>query len=244
MSAKKSELPKVPQAFFDEFGEGADDRVWDYGRACFEAGRAAPAASGGEVDPYAFSESRREHEAACRDRMNVSGVFKAEPQAAASVSERAPTTVDVIDSLKKLKIMRPGPGDSPEMERMFDVACVMFVLAYADYIEQALTQQRGAEPFKGWYCSHCQRGVDASEVTYHEQHTECGRVITDDEPPATPQPGAEALRELVQRWREAEKRADRDAQANPGDEAQYRYEAGTYKDCADELGSLLARGAK
>lgn len=41
----------------------------------------------------------------------------------------------------------------------------------------------------GWYCSHCQRGVDASEVTYHEQHTECGRYITDDEPP-TPQPSA------------------------------------------------------
>jgi hypothetical protein len=63
---------------------------------CYEEGSipivefaAAPAASGGEDDPYAFSESRREHEAACRDRMNVSGVFKAHPPSGASVSERA-----------------------------------------------------------------------------------------------------------------------------------------------------------
>lgn len=40
-----------------------------------------------------------------------------------------------------------------------------------------------AQP-QGWYCAHCQRGVDGSEVTYNEQHQECGRVITDDEPPA------------------------------------------------------------
>ncbi|HJV75453.1 MAG TPA: hypothetical protein VJ654_14600 [Noviherbaspirillum sp.] len=37
--------------------------------------------------------------------------------------------------------------------------------------------------YKGWYCSHCQRGVDSSEVTFHEQHTVCGRVISDDVPP-------------------------------------------------------------
>lgn len=44
--------------------------------------------------------------------------------------------------------------------------------------------QGGLEPtYKGWYCSHCQRGVDSSEVTFHEQHTACGRTITEDEPP-------------------------------------------------------------
>lgn len=31
-------MPTVPQAFFDEFGVNADDRVMDYGRACYEAG--------------------------------------------------------------------------------------------------------------------------------------------------------------------------------------------------------------
>ena len=47
--------------------------------------------------------------------------------------------------------------------------------------EQPAQQQ---EPeYKGWYCAHCQRGVDSSEVTNHEQHTVCGRVITDDVPP-------------------------------------------------------------
>ena len=47
-----------------------------------------------------------------------------------------------------------------------------------------------APAFNGWYCAHCQRGVDGSEVTYHEQHTVCGRVITDDVPPA-PAPAQE-----------------------------------------------------
>ena len=37
---------------------------------------------------------------------------------------------------------------------------------------------------KGWYCAHCQCGVDGSGVTFNEQHTVCGRVITDDCPPA------------------------------------------------------------
>jgi hypothetical protein len=53
----------------------------------------------------------------------------------------------------------------------------------------------GAQPapsteYVGWYCAHCERGVDASEVTYHEQHQVCGRIITDDKPPkpAPPKP--------------------------------------------------------
>lgn len=48
-----------------------------------------------------------------------------------------------------------------------------------------------------------ERGVDASEVTFNEQHEACGRVITDDHPPAA-QPEqrvvgsiADALDELV-----------------------------------------------
>lgn len=50
------------------------------------------------------------------------------------------------------------------------------------------------DDYKGWYCAHCQRGVDGSEVTFHEQHTVCGRVITDDLPPKQPQ--AEAVPKL------------------------------------------------
>lgn len=30
-------LPAIRQAFFDEFGASADDRVWDYGRRCWDA---------------------------------------------------------------------------------------------------------------------------------------------------------------------------------------------------------------
>lgn len=40
--------------------------------------------------------------------------------------------------------------------------------------------------FNGWYCAQCQRGVAPSEVTFHETHAECGRYITDDEPPTQP----------------------------------------------------------
>lgn len=40
------------------------------------------------------------------------------------------------------------------------------------------------DDYVGWYCAHCRRGVDGSEVTFREQHTECGRVITNDRPPA------------------------------------------------------------
>jgi len=42
---------------------------------------------------------------------------------------------------------------------------------------------RPAEAQPGWYCAHCQRGVDAREVTYSEQHEVCGRYIANDDPP-------------------------------------------------------------
>lgn len=37
--------------------------------------------------------------------------------------------------------------------------------------------------YNGWYCAQCQCGVDGSDVTFHEQHTVCGRRITNDRPP-------------------------------------------------------------
>jgi hypothetical protein len=39
------------------------------------------------------------------------------------------------------------------------------------------------DDYKGWYCAQCQRGVDAREVTSHEQHEACGRFIAHDRPP-------------------------------------------------------------
>lgn len=55
------------------------------------------------------------------------------------------------------------------------------------WVEQAATAQASepsAAEYKGWYCAHCQRGVDAREVTFSEQHEVCGRYIADDRPPA------------------------------------------------------------
>jgi hypothetical protein len=56
--------------------------------------------------------------------------------------------------------------------------------------------QEPVADYKGWYCAHCQRGVDGSEVTFREQHTVCGRVITDDVPPAA-QKSADDKREML-----------------------------------------------
>lgn len=50
-----------------------------------------------------------------------------------------------------------------------------------------------AEAQPGWYCAHCQRGVDAREVTYSEQHEVCGRYIANDEPPPPSAPEAQPV---------------------------------------------------
>jgi len=53
--------------------------------------------------------------------------------------------------------------------------------------------------FNGWYCAHCQTGVDGSEVTFNEQHTVCGRVITNDEPPTKETLAAPELPDFAKR---------------------------------------------
>lgn len=71
-----------------------------------------------------------------------------------------------------------GFGDSP------DAAMWAFDEAWREKLPPAPdTQPASSDEYVGWYCAHCERGVDASEVTYHEQHEVCGRVITDDRPP-------------------------------------------------------------
>lgn len=88
----------------------------------------------------------------------------------------------------------PEPRKAKEFGYNGDVFSADQMRAYA---LAALQSQPAAPEFNGWYCAHCQRGVDAIEVTYHEQHTVCGRVITNDAPPA-PQPAAEtALQKFV-----------------------------------------------
>ena len=49
---------------------------------------------------------------------------------------------------------------------------------------RTVAPQLGAVPeYNGWYCAQCERGVDPTEVTFNEAHTECGRIITNDRPP-------------------------------------------------------------
>ena len=68
-------------------------------------------------------------------------------------------------------------------------------------VEQAILTKLAekAQPvaFNGWYCAHCQRGVDAGEVTCNEQHEACGRVISDDVPPPTPSALLEAAESVI-----------------------------------------------
>ena len=111
-----------------------------------------------------------------------------------------------------------------------------------------------APAFNGWYCAHCQRGVDGSEVTYHEQHTVCGRVITDDVPPA-PAPAQEvgltdeqadavsmALRRAWQLGQTYWQQADSDyiSQHKKSEETQRKFE----KLCDDTISALRAKGDK
>ncbi len=92
-------------------------------------------------------------------------------------------------------------------------------------IEQALTQQRGERfaddirAFGACFMLDGQR-VDPERIFY-----------------ITPQPSADAVRELVKRWRECAKSA---ANGPMFDGASEYAVAGTYIDCADELESLLS----
>lgn len=88
-------------------------------------------------------------------------------------------------------------ADCPPDSAVVLLPSIKRMLAATPAVPQAapVVPQPAAQPFVGWYCAHCRRGVDASEVTYHEQHTECGRVITNDEPPAAQQ--GEAVARVV-----------------------------------------------
>ncbi|MFG1331229.1 hypothetical protein V5F41_08230 [Xanthobacter autotrophicus] len=70
---------------------------------------------------------------------------------------------------------------------------------------RALTRAPPPEPSKpvwrGWYCHHCQRGVDGSEVTFHEQHEVCGTYIGDAEPPP-PEPAKAEVVAWQHRYRD------------------------------------------
>lgn len=64
-------------------------------------------------------------------------------------------------------------------------------------LRELLAPAPAESDYVGWYCEHCQRGVDASEVTFHEQHADCGRYISNDRPPA-PEVASLAREELIE----------------------------------------------
>lgn len=78
---------------------------------------------------------------------------------------------ELEQALKALGIVRLHYGKNQTVNVAFDA------------LRERLAQPEQEPEYKGWYCAHCQRGVDGSEVTYNEQHTVCGRVITDDVSP-------------------------------------------------------------
>jgi hypothetical protein len=114
---------------------------------------------------------------------------------AAPVLERVPESSGAYDMLDRF--LRNSLDDTDYAE-------------YSDALETVLAHVPTAQPapnvqHKGWYCAHCGRGVDGSEVTFNEQHQVCGRVITNDMPPA--QPHADVA-ELVEALKWIEKRCN------------------------------------
>ena len=112
---------------------------------------------------------------------------------------------DLGNSLKGDEI-RQLAREYAEQRRLNGKSPLECVVVESDWPEYEPTwkaieaRMTGAQPapndeYIGWYCAHCERGVDASEVTYNEQHTVCGRVITDDKPPK-PAPKAVAYLDL------------------------------------------------
>ena len=102
-------------------------------------------------------------------------------------------------------------------------------------IEQALTQQRGELPSAKTFASAVWRDWMTNEQADKlgaELHAWLGAHVA-----TTPQPSADAVRELVKRWRECAKSA---ANGPMFDGASEYAVAGTYIACADELESLLA----
>lgn len=201
---------------------------------------AAPAASGGEDEMCPN----------CVTPWKCNGPH--ESPAAASVSERA-------RELLAAECENSGFRDQAEDLRAGLILGGLPGVALRA-LEQALTQQRGSvwplntKPENGWtfdpgFLDEIKTRAEQSDIGEFApclEGVESVLIALRDIHATTPQPGAEALRELVQRWREAQKRAETDA-ANAkkyADTVAYEYESLAYKECADELESLLARGAE
>lgn len=155
-----------------------------------------------------------------------------QPPSAASVSERARASKQVHDMLIDLRaaasIGRPITGDElHELEQ--DILRA---------IEQALTQQRGSVEPIAWAATDYQADGPITQYTSDRYAAEYYESIGLDVCPlyaTTPQPSADAVRELVKRWR---------VSARVCGETEYSDGArDAFSQCSDELESLLSGGS-
>lgn len=184
---------------------------------------AAPAASG--VHPDALPDGT----------LSKSTAKRVEALASASVSERARELLALAyeDAGRDLA--------ADDLRKRFKVGRDSDIALRA--IEQALTQQRGEVPAAGgvpfghywvWKDGTAQFLLGQSNWALESACKSVTPLYT------TPQPSADAVRELVKRWRACAKSA---ANGPMFDGASEYAVAGTYIDCADELESLLSGGS-
>lgn len=149
---------------------------------------------------------------------------KPQPPAGASVSERAR---EILSQAYR----DAGFDKAAEWVLQVDLDNDLYVLdrAVIRALEQALTQQRG-ECVGTWQGNAAARGEPGGPVKWADGLT-YSSIPDGTKLYTTPQPGAEALRELVQRWRDK-------SQLPPLPDAAYAQA----RVCARELESLMARG--
>lgn len=172
-----------------------------------------------------------------------------EPPPAASVSEWAREIMEVIDSwMSRFDHSRASTCSEHQSETKWELDRSRIQSA----LEQALTQQRGSAADIAALISLVAELRDDQQEDEKHAHENGGdpvtlatatvlRIVADKIQAiidTTPQPGAEALRELVQRWR---KELDRSSVSN--DDYSHGFDVAKAT-CCHELESLLGRGGK
>ncbi len=207
------------------------EQIHQYARDYAAMLAAAPAASG--VHPDALPDGT----------LSKSTAKRVEVLAAASVSERA----------RALMAKAYRDGGFPHAAGTLEAGVIDSVDSCAlSALEQALTQQRGeaaahASGVPGRITDSLVSIVEAAMHDCYMDHDDY-RITTAllhdmavaavEVASTTPQPGAEALRELVQRWR---KELDRSSVSN--DDYNHGFDVAK-STCCHELESLLGRGAE
>lgn len=217
-------MPTVPQAFFDEFGVNADDRVMDYGRACYEAGLNAG----------------RHPDALPDGTLSKSTAKRVEVLAAASVSERARELLAAEyrthgwheDAGRLCMGGDPTSFVEDDALRVIDRLVVDVAKAWQEGYRQGVLDERTSEDNIG-IAGFGAKVEPARNNPYALAHHPALAAIAAWQyaPATTPKPSADAVRELVLLSRGLAKRTFN------------RSTAEMYIHFADELESLLSGGS-